>query len=119
MKVGHVVGKLGDVPEGKHVLVKVGGREIGVYNVRGTFHAIPNNCFHQNGPLCLGAVSGTVVANEETGWKREWRHDGEIVVCPWHGIEFNVTTGQCLAYPGSRIPVYEVRIEEEKIKVFL
>jgi 3-phenylpropionate/trans-cinnamate dioxygenase ferredoxin subunit len=117
VKTEHVVGKLSDVPEGKHIVVKAGGREIGVYNVRGKFHAIPNNCFHQNGPLCLGATTGTVVANEQTGWKRVWQHDGEIAVCPWHGFEFNVTTGQCLAYPNRRIPTYEVKVENDQIKV--
>jgi hypothetical protein len=29
----------------------------------------------------VGAISGTVVANEETGWKRIWQHDAEIAVC--------------------------------------
>ncbi len=119
MKTEHVVGEVTDLPEGKHMVVEVRGRQIGVYNVRGRFHAIPNNCFHQNGPLCLGAVSGTVVANEETGWKRIWQHDGEIAVCPWHGLEFNVTTGACLAYPDRRIPIYEVRIADGHIKVLL
>lgn len=119
MKTEHVVAKLSDVLEGKHIIVKVGSREIGVYNVRGKLYAIPNTCFHQNGPLCLGATSGTVIANEQTSMQRVWMHDGEIAVCPWHGFEFNVTTGACLAYPGRRIPTYEVKIEGDRIIIIL
>jgi nitrite reductase/ring-hydroxylating ferredoxin subunit len=108
-----------DIPEGQHIVVSVQGREIGVFNIRGRYYALPNVCFHQNGPLCLGAVSGTVIANSETGWKRTWGNEGEILVCPWHSLEFNVTTGQCLAYPKRRLPTYEVRVEDDRIKVIL
>ena len=43
-------------------------------------------------PLGFSAKSGTV----DFRWEREWRFDGEVVTCPWHGMEFRVTTGQCL-----------------------
>ena len=104
-----------EVPIGTHKVVTVGNREIGVFNIRGEFYAIPNACFHQNGPLCLGAVSGTLCANEQTEWRPEWVQDGEVIVCPWHSLEFNVTTGQCLAYPNRRLPTYTLRIEDGKI----
>ncbi|MCC7452482.1 MAG: Rieske 2Fe-2S domain-containing protein [Anaerolineae bacterium] len=119
MTAEYVVASVDDVPEGQHIVVEVRGREIGVFNVRGQYYALPNVCFHQNGPLCRGAVSGTVIVNAETGWKRAWMHDGEIVVCPWHALEFNVTTGQCLAYPKRRVPTYEVKVEDHQIKVVL
>ncbi len=114
-----VVGTVEDIPDGQHIVVKVQGREIGVFNVRGRYYALPNVCIHQNGPLCRGAISGTVVANAETGWKRTWANDGEIIVCPWHSLEFNITTGQCLAYPKRRLPSYDVKLEENQIKVIL
>ncbi|MHB8629895.1 MAG: Rieske (2Fe-2S) protein [Aggregatilineales bacterium] len=113
------VASVEDIPDGQHIVVKVQGREIGVFNVRGRYYALPNVCFHQNGPLCRGAISGTVAATAETNWKRIWTNDGEIIVCPWHSLEFNVTTGQCLAYPKRRLPTYEVKLEENRIKVTL
>jgi nitrite reductase (NADH) small subunit len=119
MTQSYVVARVEDVPEGQHILVEVRGREIGLFNVRGRYYALPNACFHQNGPLCRGAVSGTVVANAETGWKRKWVYEGEIIVCPWHALEFNITTGQCLAYPKRRLPTWEVKVEGGQIIVMM
>lgn len=115
----YVVAKLEDLPEGGSLIVKVNGREIGVFNVHGHYYALPNVCFHQNGPLCQGSISGTLVANVETNWKNEWVRDGEIIVCPWHSLEYNITTGKSLAYPDRRLPVYKVRAEDGEIKVIL
>ncbi len=113
--VAHVT----EVPESTHIVVEVAGREIGVFNVRGSYYALPNVCFHQNGPLCRGTVSGTLAASTETRWKLAWVHEGEIIVCPWHSLEYNITTGQCLAYPSRRLPTYPVRVDGERIKVTL
>lgn len=111
------VATVAELPEGTHKVVQLGVREIGVFNVRGEFYAIPNVCFHQNGPLCRGSISGTIRAEERTDWKLKWVNEGEIVVCPWHSLEFNVTTGECVAYPGRRLPTYLVRVEDGKIFV--
>jgi len=115
MKKEIMVATVAELPEGSHKIVQVGSREIGIFNVRGELYAIPNVCFHQNGPLCKGAVSGTVRADEQTSWKLEWVQEGEIVVCPWHSLEFNVTTGECVAYPGRRLPTYSLRVEDGQI----
>ncbi|MGH2522448.1 MAG: Rieske (2Fe-2S) protein [Anaerolineales bacterium] len=119
MKQAYVVASVDDLPEGQHIVVEAGGREIGLFNVHGQYYALPNACFHQNGPLCRGAISGTVIANAETNWKRAWVSEGEIIVCPWHALEFNVTTGQCLAYPKRRLPTWEVKIEGAQIIVIM
>ena len=113
----YVVAHVADVPEGAHIVVRARDREIGIFNVRGRYYALPNNCVHQNGPVCLGTVTGAVIAGPETGWKRVFSQDGEIVVCPWHALEFNVTTGQCLALPNKRLIVFPVRVEGDEIHV--
>lgn len=118
-KRAYPVAKVGDLPEGEHMVVEVRGREIGVFHVGGRYYALPNACFHQGGPVCRGATSGTVITNAETSWKRTWGREGEIVVCPWHSLEFDVTTGQCLAYPKRRLPSWEVRVEGEDISVVM
>jgi nitrite reductase/ring-hydroxylating ferredoxin subunit len=117
MSQEYTLAELKDVPEGSHIIVRVREREIGIFNVHGKLYALPNVCVHQNGPLCRGAVSGTVYAGAETNWERTWVCEGEIVVCPWHSVEYNITTGQCLAWPEKRLPLYPVHVDGEKIKV--
>ena len=114
----HVVGDLSDFPKGTHRVVSVGRREIGVFNIDGEFYGLPNVCPHQTGPLCEGKPAlGTLVANAEGDWKFEWVHDGEIVACPWHGLEYHVPTGRCIAYPNVNLRCYEVVAEDGKVKV--
>jgi nitrite reductase (NADH) small subunit len=115
----HVVASVADLPEGHHLVVEVHGRQIGVFNVHGRYYALPNVCFHQSGPLCQGAVSGTVIANASTGWQRTWASDGEIIVCPWHSLEFEIATGQCLAYPKRRLPTYSVQVDGDRLVILL
>ena len=115
----YVVGDVAEFPVGTHRVVKAGAREIGVFNIDGKFWALPNLCPHQLGPLCAGVVSGTVTSRRETGWKMEWVQDGEIVACPWHGLEYHVPTGQCLAFPEVRLRTYEVVVDGDLVKVRL
>ena len=113
----YVVGTVEELPIGAKRVVKIDGVEIGVFNVKGAFYALPNRCLHQGGPLCEGNVGGTIRATKASGWKPEFAHEGEILVCPWHGLEFNVTTGRCLARRGARLRQYRVRVVEGEIRV--
>ncbi len=113
----HVVASVEEFPEGVHRVVKIGNLEIGVFNVQGHFYALPNVCVHQWGPLCTGKVSGTLVATAETDWRRAWVRDGEIVICPWHSMEFDITTGQCLGHPRIRLRQYPIRVEDGNVVV--
>jgi nitrite reductase (NADH) small subunit len=116
----HIVGDLSDFPEGTHRVVKVGRREIGVFNIGGKLYGLPNVCPHQTGPLCEGKPTlGTLIANAEREWKFEWVHDGEIVACPWHGLEYHVPSGRCLAYPNVTLRTYEMLLDGGKVKVRL
>ena len=74
--VEHPVGAVRDIPPGSHRIVRVGNRELGVFNIRGELHAIPNLCPHQRGPLCAGGVSGTIDQGPRTDWKLAWIWDG-------------------------------------------
>jgi nitrite reductase (NADH) small subunit len=106
----HRLGRPEDFPEGTHQIVRVGNREVGVFNIRGAFHAIPNLCPHQRGPLCSGSVSGTLDYGPHTGHRLAWIYDGEIVTCPWHSLEFHVPSGRCLALPNVRLRKFPVRL---------
>lgn len=93
----HEVCSASELGPGDRRIVEVEGRSIGVFNLDGEFHAVTNVCPHQRAPLCEGTLSGTTRAD---GVKDvEWERDGEILVCPWHGWEFDVTSGESVFNP--------------------
>ena len=112
-----IIAAVADLPEGTHRVVEVDRRKIGVFNVAGQFYALPNLCPHQLGPLCSGKVSGTLTASRESDWKIQWEQEGEIVTCPWHGLEFHIPTGQCLAFSEIRLRSYKIWVEGDHIKI--
>jgi nitrite reductase (NADH) small subunit len=113
-----VVGRVADFPEGTHKVVEAAGRQIGVFNIGGSFYGLPNRCPHQAGPLCEGRIaSGTLQADADSGWKPRWVMDDEVIACPWHGLEYHVPTGQCLAYEHIRIRRYKVTTEGDDVVV--
>jgi nitrite reductase (NADH) small subunit len=116
----HVIGDPSDFPPGTHRVVNVGRREIGVCNIGGKLYGLPNVCPHQTGPLCEGkSALGTLIARSENDWKFEWVNEEEILACPWHGLEYHVPTGRCLAYPNVVLRSYEVLLDGGKVKVRL
>jgi nitrite reductase/ring-hydroxylating ferredoxin subunit len=113
-----VVGDLDDFPVGTHRVIRAGRREIGVFHLKDGFYGLPNLCPHQTGPLCEGRrLTGTTGASAENGWRIEWVHEGEIIACPWHGIEYHVPTGRCLAFPEITLRRYEVVVQDGKVVV--
>jgi nitrite reductase/ring-hydroxylating ferredoxin subunit len=113
----YVVGAVEEFPSGTHRVVKLGRVEVGVFNVNGDFYALPNVCPHQFGPLCEGTVNGTMACSAATGWRFQWVREGEIVTCPWHGIEFDISTGKSLSSPRLRVRTYPVAVEGGQVKV--
>ncbi|MFB6129868.1 MAG: Rieske (2Fe-2S) protein [Salinigranum sp.] len=45
--------------------------------------------------------------------------EDEILNCPWHGWEFDLTSGECLSRQGVQLPTHPVRIEDDEIVVTL
>jgi nitrite reductase (NADH) small subunit len=113
-----VVGRVSDFPEGTHRVVSVDGREVGVFNIGGRLYGLLSRCAHQGGPLCTAQrTTGTLVADAESGWRPRWALDGEIVACPWHGLEYHVPTGRCLAFPEIVLRRYDVVVDGEDVVV--
>jgi len=111
-----VIGRPADFPDGTHRVVEVDGRRIGVFRIKGRFYALPNRCPHQGGPLCEGrGLTGTLVADAAEGWRPRWVMDGEVIACPWHGLEYHVPTGRCLAYPEIRLRHHEVTVRGDEV----
>ena len=90
-----------DVKPGHGIVAEVNGKTLAVFNVDGTFHAIDNTCVHRGGPLGEGELAGNVVT------------------CPWHGWEYDVTTGGCVNSPAATVARYQVKIEGADVKVLL
>ena len=93
--------------------MEVQGRSIGVFNVHGTYYALRNSCPHQGAPLCLGAITGMTMPGKPGEYV--WTREGEILRCPWHGWEFDVTSGRSVCNPHrTRVKTYEVTVEEDE-----
>jgi nitrite reductase/ring-hydroxylating ferredoxin subunit len=86
---------------GQNRVVKADGVEIALFNVDGSFHAIGNVCRHRGGPLGEGSL------------------DGLVVTCPWHGWEYDVTTGAVLTNPALKVPVYRTEVKGDDVFVEL
>lgn len=115
----HVVGTPADFPLDSHKVVKVRHLELGIFNVDGELYALPNICPHQFGPLSKGPVTGMMVCNARTDWRFNWIREGEIVVCPWHGLEFEISTGRALALDRYSVRVFPVSVVDDDVIVTL
>lgn len=108
----HVVGRAGALAPGERRIVEADGRSIGIFNVGGTFYALRNSCPHQAAPLCLGSIKGMAMPSKPGEYF--WTREGEILRCPWHGWEFDITTGCSIFNPHrTRVKAYEVTIENQ------
>ncbi|MBI3957177.1 MAG: Rieske (2Fe-2S) protein [Chloroflexi bacterium] len=106
----YTICRVSELPPGERKIVEAGKRTIGVFNIRGDFFAIRNQCPHQNAPLCRGIVTGTTLPSQPGEYI--WTKDGEIIRCPWHGWEFDITTGRSVFNPHKmRVKSYEVTVE--------
>lgn len=106
----HRVGTVAEIGPGQRKIVEVDGISIGVFNVAGTFYALRNRCPHQAAPLCQGSLKGTTLPSAPGEYL--WARDGEILRCPWHGWEFDVTNGRSIFNPHRvRVRAYEVTVE--------
>ena len=91
--------KASDVASGSIKEVQVAGVMIALANVGGTFYAISNTCLHRGGPLGQGAL------------------EGKIVTCPWHGWQFDVTTGKASMNPSAAVPCYPAELRGDEVFV--
>jgi 3-phenylpropionate/trans-cinnamate dioxygenase ferredoxin subunit len=102
--------RVGELPPGNRRIVEDGRLSVGVFNVGGSFFALLNRCPHKAAPLCVGRVTGLVTASEPYDFQVE--REGEILKCPWHGWEFDITNGRSVFNPHRvRVKAYDVTVE--------
>ena len=95
-------GAVADVPEGDVIGVRVGGKEIALYEVEGEVFATDNICTHGHARMSDGFL------------------EGKEIECPLHQGKFDVCTGQALCAPlTDNIRTYAVRIENMRVMLKL
>ena len=75
------------------------GRQLGLFNVDGKVYCLDNTCVHQGGPLGEGMV------------------DGKVVTCPWHGWQYDVTTGVSPVNPAAKVETFNCKVEGDAVFV--
>jgi len=76
--------------------VKIGGKQVAIFLVGGETYLMDNKCTHADVPLAPGDIE---------------EYKGEpSVVCPGHGLKFNLKTGACNAKKYSQ-PVYASKVK--------
>ena len=88
-----------DIPTGGCVSADADGITVALCNVEGSIHAVDNSCAHQGGPLGEGFL------------------EGKTVTCPWHGWQYDVTTGVSTMSPDINVPKYNVKVEGDDVLV--
>jgi len=86
------IGPSSDFPPDAQACLQPEGMGVVVFNIDGDLHAIANICPHAALPLGEG------------------ERQGKVIVCPFHGYAYDVTTGRNVDDP-AELPVmrYEVR----------
>jgi 3-phenylpropionate/trans-cinnamate dioxygenase ferredoxin subunit len=82
-----------ELPSNKMIIVVVGGKEVLLANVDGSYYAIANKCTHAGGSLVKGSL------------------DGSIVTCSRHGSQFDLKTGK--AVRGAKIGFVKINVKDE------
>jgi nitrite reductase/ring-hydroxylating ferredoxin subunit len=95
----HRLASVSDVPPGAGKELVVEGRIVALFNVDGTFYALDGVCPHAGGPLGQGMLRKN------------------IVTCPWHGWQFDVTTGRHCLTAHIRARPYEVNVEGDDVYI--
>jgi len=93
------VAKVNEMPPGTAREFHADGKVIALFNVDGQFFAIDNTCLHRGGPLGQGAL------------------EDKVVTCPWHGWQYDVTTGTLVSNQEIKVQTYEVKVEGDDIAV--
>jgi nitrite reductase/ring-hydroxylating ferredoxin subunit len=116
------VGQISEFIETDSKIVKSGALEIGVMHRNGEFFAYRNLCLHQGGPACQGMIIAKVeeVLAPDKTFIQERFSDTEIhFVCPWHGYEYDLATGEFVADRKRKLQKFEVVKKDGNVYVIV
>jgi nitrite reductase/ring-hydroxylating ferredoxin subunit len=104
------VAKAFEMQDGDRRIVVAGNAEIGVFYKDGAYFAYSNTCVHAGGPACEGLMINRVVdviAADRT-YQGQTFSDEVHFVCPWHGYEYELQTGECVGDRRLRLKKFDV-----------
>lgn len=100
------VAEVDELGPGQARLIDVDDVMVAVFNIDGEYHAIENNCSHDDAPIL-----GCGLAPEEI-------LDGDQIICPRHGARFCLRTGDALTPPAYEpVATFPIRIEAGRVQV--
>lgn len=111
------LGPVGDFPLQQLCRVEVEKRALAVVRREDGVYALRDTCPHQGAPLSGGHLAAYVPPCQP-GAKIELDAERQVVVCPWHGWEFDIETGRSLVDPQkTRVRSYAARVENGRVVV--
>lgn len=93
------VAAVGEIPAGEIRELQVGEKAVAVAHVNGKFFAMNGVCPHRGGPLGEGSM------------------EGNVVTCPWHGWQFDVTTGKSCLSAEVEVREYPIEVRGDELYV--
>jgi nitrite reductase (NADH) small subunit len=114
------VANVGEIADRERKIVVDGALEIGVFRLGDEYFAWENDCPHMGGPVCQGRVMNRVMEvldAEKRSHGYAWVEEDVHIVCPWHGFEFNIRTGQHPGMSNVGLRGFEVTVRDGAIYV--
>jgi len=108
------------IKDGDRKIVTAGKREIGVFHKGGDFYAYSNTCLHQGGPACEGLTIAKVEERLRPDMTSQGLYFSETqmnFVCPWHGMEYDMKTGECISDRKLKLKKFQVLEKGDEVYV--
>jgi nitrite reductase/ring-hydroxylating ferredoxin subunit len=115
-----LVAKASEMKDGDRRIVFVGDQEIGVFRHEGQYSAYSNFCLHQGGPACEGLTIAAVeekLRPDKTSLGLSFSENEMHFVCPWHGMEYDMKTGECVSDRRMKLKKYKVLEKGDELYV--
>ena len=116
------VAKASELKDGDRRVVMYDRHEVGVFCDKGELYAYSNFCLHQGGPACEGLMIAKVeekIEADKTSSGMKFNHDEIHFVCPWHGWEYILKTGECAANKKVKLRKYDILRKGDDIYVVI
>jgi nitrite reductase/ring-hydroxylating ferredoxin subunit len=114
------VAKASEFTDGDRRIVFVGDHEIGVFRHEGQYYAYSNFCLHQGGPACEGLTIAKVeerLRPDKTSQGLYFSDTEMHFVCPWHGMEYDMKTGECVSDRKMKLKKYQILQKGDEVYV--
>jgi nitrite reductase (NADH) small subunit len=113
------VADLSSLEEGAIRIFRVGDIEIGLAIWRDSVFAIRNICPHMSAPVCEGYLISMSEGSIEQLGSVELDENRPLIVCPWHGWEWQVADGASITGATPRVKTYPTDVVDGKVLVDL